>query len=300
MERKLKQLQIQNDDEKKRVHLQSVEKALTGRHSVRRFDWAIPMTVLLTAVVLCFLVLLPEQDSGRSELEQSATAIAGSYEKGYVYQDGELGKMPSSVLTYRVDKLSPEQLAELEQWLKTGTPVEAIGKSYEPLYELGLMSEESAHYVQVYSLSFYDGWYVHFVDENRWLELPYISLYDLLNEPEKHRWLKTILLVSFTAFILGYMLYVDKTYMKNEEGRKRKQFASLVHGVIAISCWGLGFAYILFAKGAFIPLGYLLTIGGLVVVMYLDRNNPDYCYRKHYYRTQMLFGLYFISLFAFG
>lgn len=295
-----KQLKMTASEQQKAQHLQAVEESLAVRSSRRSFNWAMPMTVLLTAVVLCFLVLLPGEDFGHSDPEQNATAITGSYEKGYVYQDGELGKMPSSVLTYGVNKLSPGQLEKLERWLKTGTPVEAVGKSYEPLYELGLMSEESAHYVQVYSMSFYDGWYVHFVEENRWLELPYISLYDLLNEPVKHRWLSTILLVSFTAFILGYMLYVDKKYMKNEEGRKRKQFANLLHGVIAISCWGLGFAYILFAKGAFIPLGYLLSIGGLVVVMYLDRKNPDYCYRKHYYRAQILFGLYFISLFSFG
>lgn len=291
-----KQLKMTVNEQQKEQHLKAVEQALESRRVVK-FDWAMPLTVLLTAVVLCFLVMAPGLSLQDSDHSQQATPSERKYEKGYVHI-WELGKMPSSVLMYGVKRLPEEQLLKLEQWLLTGQTVEVAEPSREPSYEFGLIGEHEKQYVRVYYSSSYNGWLVHLVEENRWLEMEDLDLYELIYDRESHP-LKAVGIIVFGLLAFGYMFYVDKVYMKDEEGRKRKSFAKLWHGVVVGSCYIIGIMYLIWVKGAFIPITYVFGLSGILLVAYLDRRNPEFMYRKHLYSAQVLYLLFFITMFSF-
>ena len=295
-----KQLKLSVDEKKKEQHLRVVEEVLGGRR-VRvsrgrgRFDWAMALTVLLTAVVLCFLVMLPVQDTVR---DVDTAVASGSYEKGYVYQ-GSLDRMPDSVLTYGVKKLTVEKLETLERLFETGVAVEVRERVGEPIYELGLMREDVEQYVRIYYDAEYDGYVLQYVDENRWVHVGKVDWYELFHQEEPNE-LKVVGMVLFAVLALSYIFVVEKVYMKDEEGRKRKRFAKLWHRVIAGGCWIAGITYILWVQGAFIPIAYLLSISGFLVVAFLDRANSEFKYRKHFYSSQILFILLHITVFSFA
>lgn len=294
-----KQFKMTASEKQKAEHLQVVEEALEGRRTGRKFDWAIPMTVLFTAVVLCFLVIAPSLplQHGEDFDSEQATSSQGLYKKGFVTRE-DIGEMPDSVLVYGVMRLTEEQLLKLEQWLATGKTVEAMENLGDPIYEFGLIGENEKQYVQVYYSSSHNGWVAYFVDEKRWLEMEKIDLYELVYDV-KFNPLNLIGVIAFGLLAFGYMIYVEKKYMKDDEGRRRKSFAKLWHGVVAGSCYLIGYFYIVWAKGAFIPLGYAVALSGLLLAAYLDRGNSEFMYRKHQYSAQVLYLLFFITMFSF-
>lgn len=291
-----KQLKMTANEQQKAKHLRAVEAALEGQ-SGRKFHWSMPLTVILTAVVLCFLIMAPGlPHQGDKPLQQGASTEF-LYEKGYAHV-GELGKMPSSILFYGVKQLQEEQLRELEKWLLTGKEVEVVHPSEEPSYEFGLMNGHEQQYLQVYANRSTHEWLVYVVDEKRWLEMADLDLFDLVHAQEWSKW-RSAGIVIFGILAFGYMIYVEKVYMKNEEGRRRKSFGKLWHGFFAAICYIGGFFYIVWVTGAFIPIGYIVSLGGLLFVAYLDRRNPDFKYRKHQYSAHFLYILFFITMFSF-
>lgn len=295
MEDKLKQLKISVKEQQKVAHLQAVEKATNRPQRVSKFDWAMPLTVLLTAVTLCFLLIAPEH--GQREVGKETAATAG-YEEGYFY-DGVLQEMPSSLLVKGVKRLSEMQLVTLNELIVQGTSVSVDLAGNEPIYELGLMQADEEVYVRVYSLSSYDGYIFEFVEEGRMLEIEIENLYGLLYNTEPNG-LRTASIMLLAIAVFGYAIYVDKKYMKDvATGRKRKQFANVWHGVISVGSIFFGGFYLLFARGAYIPLAYVIVLGGIGIVAFLDRKNEEFAYRKYHYIAQTISMLFILTLYSF-